>query len=227
MSSATGDSISVTTATASGGDTLRAAASTFTDKDIVGALGMITAGGAIGVSFEVIGHVSETTIRIRVLSNLNGFVADGKLPAATTTSSSFTLILPGKAVEGATNARPATGFAQRAAVADDKNKFGFVLKRGLGFGRYDASGTGLMGMNLPLAKATGGQIVGRPSAGNSYSSTIMTAALDVGRIVAYGISVDVGGSNDGIVLINAAIPDQWYSPHVANLHSDFNSVTVG
>lgn len=220
VTSESDDDVAVATATAVGGDTLIAAASTFTDEEIVGAVGMITAGGAIGTSFQVLERVSATTIRIRVISTLSdGRSTTGKLAAATTTATRFTLELPGKVVKAqaghATNPtkRP-SGFAQRAAVSGDKGKFGFVLARGLGMGKLDASEDDNLTIGGPLVKATTAGLVAA------------AAATKVNLIIAYSIGSAMGGS-DGVVLVDAQCPDHYYQDLLPYLENAYNLVTIG
>lgn len=222
VTSETDDIIDVATATAAGGDTLIAAAGTFTDEEIVGAVGMITEGGAFGTSFQVLERVSATTIRIRALANLAGRITNGKLAAATTAASKFTLLLPGKVVKGSTVTRPASGFAQRAAVAADNGKFGFVLAKGRGFGKLDVSGTDIGGMGRTLVKADDGLVVGL---GTTVAIALTTFDLRVGR----AISADIGDSNasDGLIMLDADCPDHFAVDLLPYLENDYNKVTIG
>jgi hypothetical protein len=181
----------------------------FTGKEnvIVGARGVIATGGGIGQNFIVTRWISNDEIEIKVISDFTGLITTGNWKTALTTSSTYNLSHPGIffAQDSAT-LNDDEGFAQVAAVAADVGKARiYVPRTGRLMATFDASGNAIA-QGERVVKTAGGLIQGIPAVPTNAATLILSlAALDA--TVGYAIHGDIGGSVDGLIWINGAIPD--------------------
>ena len=135
-----------------------------------GAIGVITnaSGEGTGQVFQVIRRIDDDTLEIALIMDASGKRKAGNNPGwetALTTSSTFTLRLPGRVSESvATGARVRGVFQAEAdlVVPTNEERYGWVLQRGLGVGDFiaDPGGAAAVGVDTNVRTAASGQVRG-------------------------------------------------------------------
>ena len=126
------------------------------DKQLVGAIGYIHGGGGEGTVFYVRRVIDDDTLEIEVLSSPTARTRGG-WPVALTTSSVYSLFMPGL-VSKAPSSSPAfaqlrpRGVAQAAGAAGE---YGYVKQKGWGVVTHDTSATGLAAGQKAISIADG------------------------------------------------------------------------
>ena len=154
-----------------------------------GAIGVITnaSGEGTGQVFQIIRRINDDTLEIALITDANGKKKGGNNPGwetALTTSSTFTLRLPGRVSESiATGARVRGVFQAEddLVVPANEERFGWVLQRGLGLGDFpaDSADYTAIGADTNVRTAASGQIRGG-SAGVIVGYTIYEIPDDAG-----------------------------------------------
>ncbi|MDE0011332.1 MAG: hypothetical protein OXU36_09290 [Candidatus Poribacteria bacterium] len=135
-----------------------------------GAIGVITnaTGEGTGQVFQVIRRIDDDTLEIALITDASGKRKGGNNPGwetALTTSSTFTLRLPGRVSESIATPARVRGVFQAEddlVVPTNEERYGWVLQRGLGVGDFiaDPGGNAAMGVDTNVRTATSGQVRG-------------------------------------------------------------------
>lgn len=163
---------------------------------LVGALGIITAGGGRGQRFWIKRVVSDEEVVVEVLDN-----DTGKWTAALTTASRFYLWFPGQALQGDGLDDFVEGVLHVEAAASDIGKFAYVQRSGLGLVTLDTDGNDL-GQGKAMIPAAGGLVQGL-SAGTDATYTaseIQRSAQEAAAVIGKVLSDTSDTTNDVQVL---------------------------
>ena len=172
----------------------------FTDKDYVGAFGQITGNAGIGQAFYIEAMDNVNQVKIRVIATAAGRLGlgdDRGWQVALAADSQYRLRFPGAARQGDGLNDFGRGFVQRAIVAADLGKYGFVCNKGLCFGRVDTDDSSAPEPGFRFIPGTGGLITGGINTDAEAVNVIAKSHLG---------AYDSTGSN-GVILIDAQIDD--------------------
>ena len=171
----------------------------FTDKDYVGAFGQIIDNAGVGQMFYIEAMDNVNQVKIRVIATAAeqlGLNDDRGWQVALAADSQYRLRFPGAVRQGDGLSDFARGFVQRAIVAADLGKYGFVCNKGLCFGRFIADDSTAPNPGTPY----------RPSANGLITGGINTDTEAVNVIAKSHLGGSTSPSN-GLVLIDAQIDD--------------------
>ena len=219
----------VSEAIAVGSDRLKVAGTTNRDftasgtGPIVGALGVITAGGGRGQRFWIKRVVDDDEVVVEVLDN-----DTGKWTEALTTASRFYLWFPGMALQGDGLDDFVEGVLHVEAEDGDKGKFAYVQRSGLGLVTLDNSGNAL-GQGKAIIPADAGLVQGL-SAGSdpTYApAEIQRSAQEAAAVIGKVLSDTSEGTADVQVLAQLDIPAPGVSFAGARTQNPYNRVSVG
>lgn len=159
----------VTTAAAAGTNLLVDSGEFANDGWLRGAIGVITnaSGEGTGQVFQVIRRIDDDTLEIALITDASGQRKGGNpgWETALTTSSTFTLRLPGRVSESIAAPARVRGVFQAEAdlvVPTNEERYGWVLQRGLGLGDFpvDPGGNAAIGVDANVRTAASGQVRG-------------------------------------------------------------------
>ena len=135
-----------------------------------GAIGVITnaTGEGTGQVFQVIRRIDDDTLEIALITNASGKKKNGNNPGwatALTTSSTFTLRLPGRVSESVATGARVRGVFQAEddlIVPANEERYGWVLQRGLGLGDFpaDSGDSAAISVDTNVRTAASGQVRG-------------------------------------------------------------------
>ena len=171
----------------------------FTDKDYVGAFGHITDNAGVGQMFYIEAMDNVNQVKIRVIATAAGQLGlndDRGWQVALAADSRYRLRFPGAVRQGDGLNDFGRGFVQRAIVAADLGKYGFVCNKGLCFGRIDRDDSSVPAAGTRFIPDTGGLITGALDSDAKVSNIIGKSHLS-----AYT------GTGNGVILIDAQIDD--------------------
>lgn len=238
------DHINVAAAQAIGTDKITVAANTFNaGAKLDGCFGQIIGNASDagrGQAFYVKKMINATTLQIVLLTQAlaGGFVVDGTKgwKTALTTNSDFALFFPGAGYLGDGNDRSVIKGVSQVDVSssDEGNVYGFILKRGIGFGLLDVSHDTGLSFGGPVASVSGGGIAGaRAATISGTTTTLINNAInnvigDQRRVIGRALVGDIGGTgvNDSLVLCEFAIDSIGYSKLVPARDNAFNQTTI-
>lgn len=159
----------VTTAAEKGTNLLVDSGEFANDGWLRGAIGVITnaTGEGTGQVFQVIRRIDDDTLEIALITDASGKRKGGNNPGwetALTTSSTFTLRLPGRVSESVATGARVRGVLQadELVVPTNEERYGWVLQRGLGLGDFiaDPGGGAAVGVDTNVRTAASGQVRG-------------------------------------------------------------------
>lgn len=218
----------VSEAIAVGADRLKVAGTTNRDftastaGPIVGALGVITAGGGRGQRFWIKRVVNDDEVVVEVLDN-----DTGKWTTALTTASRFYLWFPGQALQGDGVDDFVEGVLHVEAETADIGKFAYVQRSGLGLVTLDNDGNDL-GQGKAIIPADAGLVQGLPGVSASPTETeVETAVQAAAAVVGKALSDTSEGTADVQVLAQLDIPAPGVSFAGARRNNAYNRVSVG
>ena len=189
---------------------------------IVGALGVITAGGGRGQRFWIKRVVDDDEVVVEVLDN-----DTGKWTAALTTASRFYLWFPGQALQGDGVDDFVEGVLHVEAETADIGKFAYVQRSGLGLVTLDNDGNDL-GQGKAIIPADAGLVQGLPGVSASPTETeVETAVQAAAAVVGKALSDTSEGTADVQVLAQLDIPAPGVSFAGARRNNAYNRVSVG
>ena len=171
----------------------------FTDKDYVGAFGMISDNAGVGQIFYIEAMDDVNQVKIRVIATAAGQLGlndDRGWQVALAANSRYRLRFPGAVRQGDGLNDFVRGFVQHEIVAADLGKYGFVCSKGLCFGRFVADDSSVPAAGTPFIPRAGGLITG----------AINTDTEAVNVIAKSHLGGNTSPSN-GVVLIDAQIDD--------------------
>ena len=171
----------------------------FADKDYVGAFGMIADNAGVGQMFYIEAMDDVNQVKIRVIATAAGRLGlgdDRGWQVALAADSQYRLRFPGAVRQGDGVNGFGRGFVQRAIVAADLGKYGFVCNKGLCFGRFLADDSTIANQGTPFVPLSGGRITG----------SINTDTEAVNVIAKSQLGGNTSPSN-GVILIDAQIDD--------------------
>ena len=204
-------------------DTNNADFAASTAGPLVGAHGIITAGGGRGQRFWIKRVVSDQEVVVEVLGN-----DTGKWTTALTTASKFYLWFPGQALQGDGLDDFIEGVLHVDAKAGDKGKFAYVQRSGLGLVTLDNDGNDL-GQGKSIIPAGAGLVQGL-SAGTDATYTaseIQRTAQEASAVIGRVLSDTSAGTADVQVLAQLDIAGPGVSFAGARTQNSFNRVTIG
>ena len=151
----------------------------FANKDLRGAIGQITAGPGVGQTFYIKDNDDADNVIIELLAELQGIpeLDEEGWRVQLTTASRYQLRQPGVVYRGGAVADFTRGLYQQDITADMLNKYGYVLRWGLGFGRILLSDTETPSIGEPLIAAANGLLEGGVATVAELSKVIATAQL--------------------------------------------------
>ena len=191
----------------------------FANKNLVGAIGQITAGPGYSQTFWVTEVIDANTLRVHVMTQYltatnNPLVNEaGTWETALTTSSKYRLFFPGavkKAAAGATGG--IRGFSEVKVETADIGKYGWVVQGGPTYGLLDVSGTA-PGTAGGVVAAAGGLIDGGAYGGTS-------------PVVGFAPLGDLTGTIDQLIPVIADIRNSALSPANPDTVPVFNKYTI-
>ena len=171
----------------------------FTDKDYVGAFGAIRDNAGVGQTFYIEAMDNVNQVKIRVIATAAGQLGlndDRGWQVALAADSFYRLRFPGAVRQGDGVSGFGRGFVQRAIVAADLGKYGFVCNKGLCFGRIGRDDSNAPAFGTGYVPSSGGEITGN-----------IDSDAKVYGIVAKSQLGGYTGSGSGVTLIDAQIDD--------------------
>ena len=171
----------------------------FADKDYVGAFGAIRNNAGVGQMFYIEAMDDVNQVKIRVIATAAGRLGlgdDRGWQVALAADSQYRLRFPGAVRQGDGLRDFGRGFVQRAIVAADLGKYGFVCNKGLCFGRFDRDESTIANLGTPFIPDAGGLITGSINTDEEAVNVIAKSHLG-----AYT------GTGNGVILIDAQIDD--------------------
>ena len=222
----------VSEAIAVGSDRLKVAGTTNRDftasgtGPIVGALGVITAGGGRGQRFWIKRVVDDDEVVVEVLDN-----DTGKWTEALTTASRFYLWFPGQALQGDGLDDFVEGVLHVEAEDGDKGKFAYVQRSGLGLVTLDNTDNGnAVGQGKAIIPTGSGLVEGLSAGSDAYAvAEIQRTAQEAAAVVGTVLS-DTSEANTVAtvqVLAQLDIPAPGVSFAGARTQNPYNRVTIG
>ena len=222
----------VNEAIAVGSDRLKVAGTTNRDftasatGPIVGALGVITAGGGRGQRFWIKRVVDDDEVVVEVLDN-----DTGKWTTALTTASRFYLWFPGMALQGDGLDDFVEGVLHVEAEDGDKGKFAYVQRSGLGLVTLDNTDNGnAVGQGKAIIPTGSGLVEGLSAGSDAYAvAEIQRTAQEAAAVVGTVLS-DTSEANTVTtvqVLAQLDIPAPGVSFAGARTQNPYNRVSVG
>ena len=191
-----------------------------TDAYLPGAIGYIHGGGGEGTTFYVKRVVDDDTLEIEVICSPSG-PERGGWPVALTTSSLYSLFLPGLVSKSSGTAfadlRP-RGVAQGAGSAGE---YGYVKQKGWGFAMYDTSATGNVVAGIRAISTSDGLIAGIPS-----TATVASTRNEIHRRVGVFHHIMPSGSTDYPAPIWLDIQNEELSYRFPDDRHAFNIVDI-
>ena len=190
---------------------------------IVGALGVITAGGGRGQRFWIKRVVDDGEVVVEVLDN-----DTGKWTTALTTASRFYLWFPGQALQGDGLDDFVEGVLHVEAETADIGKFAYVQRSGLGLVTLDNDGNDL-GQGKAIIPADAGLVQGLSEGtdGTYTASEVQRSAQEAAAVVGKALSDTSDTTNDVQVLAQLDIPAPGVSFAGARKNNSYNRVTIG
>ena len=229
MSDGNGD---VNAAIPAGSDRLKVATGSNADftatttGPIVGALGVITAGGGIGQRFWIKRVVDKNEVVVEVLDN-----DTGKWSTALTNASKFYLWFPGMALQGDGLDDFVEGVLHVDAKAADKGKFAYVQRSGLGLVTLNnAAAANDLGQGKAMIPDANGLVEGLSAGSASYTAAeIQRAAQEAAAVVGRVVSdtSQAAATTAVQVLAQLDIPAPGVSFAGARKNNAYNRVSVG
>lgn len=159
----------------------------FANKDLRGAIGVITDGGGVGQTFQVIAHKGTAGNELIIAVNGSDKTNRG-WKTALTTASKYKLRIPGRvelAGAGDYDVRGAVQYEEEFTVPSGEFRYGYVRKTGIGQGLLDANGAAVQSNNL-LIPAASGLLIGVPS-----TLTIVALSHVIGKSVLGDLDADI------------------------------------
>ena len=194
---------------------------------LVGALGIITAGGGRGQRFWIKRVVSDEEIVVEVLDNDTGKWTEGL-----TTASRFYLWFPGQALQGDGLDDFVEGVLHVEAAAGDIGKFAYVQRSGLGLVTLDNSDNGnAVGQGKAIISTGSGLVEGLSEGtdatytASEIQRTAQEAAAVIGKVVSDTSEANTVATVQ--VLAQLDIPAPGVSFAGAGKNNSFNRVTIG
>ena len=186
---------------------------------VEGAFGMITAGAGKGQSFVVEAIENDNTIRVRVVAIASAFNDQanpnaGNWNTALDNTSRFTLTHPDVVFATDDAASWNVGVAQTKAETADVGKYVHPLRKGVGAGKSDASGTGNITAGAFVSVTAGGLFELAPN-------TVAGVKNTVGRAI-----TGEDGSTDGLILISFDYKTPDFGTLPPNIINAFRKVDV-
>ena len=203
----------VSEAAAVGTNRLVDAASTFRKDEVVGAIGEIVGGAAIGQIFMVTRVVEPTELEVRVFSNKKGTWSE-----RLTTASRYRLQFPGVAYQGDvfTVAQIPAGSLQAESAA--RGKYGWVKLTGPGYLKLDASAQD-PGQGSLLVPSTAGLVQG------IVSASLPNLAVGLNAIVGTALW-SLGGTTDRLIWADLNMNTRFRSFKFDSDEHPFNRVDI-
>lgn len=195
------------------GDTILKDSGEFTNDDFIGALGVITAGGAVGDTFVVTQMIDADTIAVRRLTS----PADTSVgwSADFTGTTRYQLFFPGRcALATGANQSPRGVLQTDVEVPAGEFRYGWVRQSGIGVGRVDVSG-GVLAPGSIVVPVAGGLV-----AGPSATPTVAQVNAKIGR------ALTGEPAADGLTLIDWDIVNTAISGLKADREYAFSRVDV-
>ena len=193
---------------------------------IVGALGVITAGGGRGQRFWIKRVVGDDEVVVEVLDT-----DTGKWTTALTTASRFYLWFPGMALQGDGLDDFVEGVLHVEAEDGDKGKFAYVQRSGLGLVTLDNTNNGnAVGQGKAIIPTGSGLVEGLSTGSSNYAvAEIQRTAQEAAAVVGTVLS-DTSEANTVTtvqVLVQLDIPAPGVSFAGARTQNSYNRVTIG
>ena len=172
----------------------------FANKDLRGAIGVITGEEGVGQVFQVLEH-DDNELQIAVLKSE---ASKRGWETALTTSSTYQLTIPGRVeLAGASeyNARGVVQYKDAFTVPTGELRYGYVRKTGIGEGLLDVSGNAITASGLIIPVASG-LVAGVPS-------TLTVVALS--QVIGKALQGDISGTTDVTIPIDFRITNNAQS----------------
>lgn len=190
------------------------------DKQLVGAIGYIHGGGGEGTTFYVKRVIDDDTLEIEVIASTTRRTRGG-WPVALTTSSLYSLFLPGlvsKSSDTINRSLRPRGVAQASAAAGE---YGYVKQKGWGIAVRDQSATNPLATAQNAISVADGLVAGTPG-----TATAATVRSEIYRSVGFFHHAAPTGSSDVTVPIWLDIENDELSYRFPDDRHAFNVVDI-
>ncbi|MCY4129054.1 MAG: hypothetical protein OXG15_07405 [Gammaproteobacteria bacterium] len=205
----------VTTAAAVGTNKLTDSGA-FANDDVRGAIGQITAGGGVGQIFFVKDNDDDDNVIIELLAELQDLpeLDEKGWRVALTTASRYRLRQPGAVRGGHGSANFTRGFVQQDVTSDMIGKYGYVLRSGIGYGRFVLSDTDIPAVGELLVASANGLLEGLGNVDNITNVASVAGAVEVYveraaqsiAICQHGDLTTTANNEEALIMVEARVP---------------------